>query len=91
MARTLLAPLGLVSVTTTQRDALGTQPDGSAIYNQTVREVQVMVNGSWESLELSAAAEVLIDALIVEVARHRQAFLFLGLDVNAFDPELVPL
>jgi hypothetical protein len=40
-------PFGLHSLTTTQRDALGTVPNGTLIYNSTTLRVEMFEDGAW--------------------------------------------
>lgn len=59
-SRQFLDPIRLLSVTTTQRDAL-TVANGDAIYNSTVGAVQVRAGGAW--LTVGAANSLATDTL----------------------------
>lgn len=82
----MLAPLGLVEVTTDQRNALEDEPDGSLIYQTDDERIEVLVNGGWEPVALTPGVEALFDVLYSELARHRQALQFLEVDPSMFDP-----
>lgn len=46
------AGLRLITLTTTQRDALASPTDGDIIYNTTAGEVQAYIAGSWDTLDV---------------------------------------
>jgi hypothetical protein len=80
----LLTPIGLVSVTNAQRDAL-TPSDGQLIWNADLRQVERFVFGRWKRLDDEAMQ--LIGALSVSLGQVRSALRYMGVEPDLFDQQ----
>jgi hypothetical protein len=84
---TQLAPTELVIVTGAERDAL-TASDGQLVWNSDEERVERYGDGRWSALALDDDVNALVGALALSIGRTRSALRFLGVEPDAFDPDM---
>lgn len=83
----LLAPLGLVVVTSAARDAL-TATDGQLIWNSDNRQVERYGDLKWSALAVDEDVMELIGALALSIGQIQSALRFLDVEPTLFDPDM---